>query len=139
MDTPDVESATESKGLPQNPGTDEKGTVAPTVGASTPKPEVNWDAIGAELTTTLRDQISDLVESGQADVSAYAGEISSTIVTAVRTGKHHLVDECRHQLRVLAEIHRIRFVGAGLVIVDKLMTTAAKVAMTMAAGLPGLV
>lgn len=72
---------------------------------------MNWEAfvegLGDEATAALKG----LVDGAQEDLKTYGKAIAKDMVAAVRDNRPEIQSELREQLKVLAEIHRIRLVG----------------------------
>lgn len=69
---------------------------------------VNWDQLRSDLGAQLATSLQGLVEGAAGDIQAYANAISAELVLALSTGNQEAVRELQGQLRVIAEINRVR-------------------------------
>lgn len=73
---------------------------------------LNRPDLREDLENALRTGLASVLEGAQADLQAFAHEISGDMVIAASTGNADALDELRAQVRALAEANRLRAVNA---------------------------
>lgn len=94
---------------------------------------VDLDRLKGDVTGALVDGISDLVEGTREDIESYASDISRDLLEAQFSGEDHLNAVLLDQLRVLAEINRVRVENHTLVVVANVVKAILKAAVAGAA------
>lgn len=85
---------------------------------------VNWDQLRDQLGSQLSTALQGLVEGAAGDVQAYANAIAAELVLALSAGNQEAVRELQGQLRVIAEINRVRLAHEKEQFVLSLISTA---------------
>lgn len=69
---------------------------------------LDLERLKADVADSLSDALADLLEGAQADLQLYAESISRDALEAHLTGQEEIQGQLLDQLKLLAEIHRIR-------------------------------
>lgn len=73
---------------------------------------VNWNLLRDQLGAQLAEGLHGLVEGAAGDLQTFANQIAAEMVLALSTGDDGSVRELKAQLRVMAEVNRVRFAKA---------------------------
>ena len=90
--------------------------------------KLDLDRLKSDLTDALSDGLADLVDGAKDDIKAYASDISKDMLEAHMTGQVEVKEQLMDQLKVLAEINRVRVENHTWVVVRKVVEVAFKAA-----------
>lgn len=74
--------------------------------------EVNWEELARGLGDQAVDMLKGLAQGAQEDLKSFGKDIALDLVRCVRENRPEVEAEVKEQMKVLAEIHRIKFEGA---------------------------
>lgn len=89
---------------------------------------IDLDRLKADLTDALSDGLADLVDGAKQDIKDYASDISKNMLEAHLTGQGEIKEQLMNQLKVLAEINRVRVENHAWIVVRKVVETAFRAA-----------
>lgn len=97
---------------------------------------MNWTQLQIQLGRQLAQSLQGLVEGAAADVTVYAETIAAELVVALSLGDAKAVLELKAQLKLLAEMQRVRIAAEKEQFVLSLISTAINAATSglLAAG-----
>lgn len=90
--------------------------------------QVDFEALGKTIGGQAVELFSGLVEGAAADLQAYGEEISKDLLRAVRDDRPEIAAEVKNQIKLLAEIHRLRTVSTSWEVVANAALMLAKAA-----------
>ena len=90
--------------------------------------KLDLDRLKGDLTDALSDGLSDLVDGAKEDIKAFAKDISRDMLEAHLTGETEVKAQLMAQLKVLAEINRVRVENHAWIVVRKVVETAFRAA-----------
>jgi hypothetical protein len=88
------------------------------------------DEVAHFMLNKLKDQFSGSIEGAEDDVEAFFAELSSDYAQAVVTGASDVSEEIIAQLDMLAEKHRLRFMGGVLDTIKTILQIVSAVIIT---------
>lgn len=94
---------------------------------------IDFDRLKEDLGRTLADGLMDLVDGAQDDVQAFASDISRDLLLAGLQGNLKIQAQLLDQLKILAEINRVRVENHAWVVVGKIARVAIEAAVAGAA------
>lgn len=94
---------------------------------------IDFDRLKEDLGRTLADGLMDLVDGAQDDVQAFASDISRDLLLAGLQGNLKVQAQLLDQLKILAEINRVRVENHAWVVVGKIARVAIEAAVAGAA------
>lgn len=77
-------------------------------------PGVDLGKLENEAKEILKAQLDKVLEGAKEDVEEFVKEISKDMIRAIMEGRDDLKQALKDQLKVLAEINRIRITNAGI-------------------------
>ena len=90
----------------------------------TPSTRIDWRVVTENLTGSLRNNLVGVVEGAAEDIEEYVNDIAIDMTRVLKAGKSELDSELRAQLRLVAELNRIRIANAQSAIFDQIITAA---------------
>jgi len=103
-----------------------------------PLPSVDWKALGAELSAIVSAEIAGVVDGAADDVVTFAQQVALDATRAIQLGRPELGAEVLAQLRALAELNRLRLVGAQWAVVDRLVGVLVRVGIAALGSVSGI-
>jgi hypothetical protein len=98
-------------------------------------PKVDWEALSKDIGAQGLDVLKGLLVGAEEDLKQFGVDIASDLARAMIEGRPEITAEIQEQVKVLAEIHRIKANGATWEFVGSVFATLAKVArMALVAG-----
>lgn len=76
--------------------------------AADPNDFVDWDSLQRDLTEAVTPILYELIEEGAEDVQKFGAQIAAQMIAAALEGNQDWTEELEAQVRVLAEIQRLR-------------------------------
>ena len=93
-----------------------------------PKPVFDLDALGAEIKTIVVNGLTDVLGGAQSDIQVYVTEILPQLTVAIAAGDP-IQGELEAQLKLVAEINKIRAINEAWQAVRGVLNVAAKAAV----------
>lgn len=92
--------------------------------------EIDFESLGKSLGAQGVDLLKGLLSGAKEDLQAYGQEIGKDLIRAVKEDRPELEAELKEQLKLIAEIHRIRLNETTWEFVGSVFTSLAKAART---------
>lgn len=86
--------------------------------------KLDLDRLKGDMTAALSDGLADLVEGTAEDLQAYSSAISQDLLLAGIAGDSDMQGQLLDQLKLLAELNRIRVENHAWVVVEKVVRVA---------------
>jgi hypothetical protein len=96
--------------------------------ADNPKLKIDWDELGSQAVSILRDFAGDVVTGAQEDIDDFWAEGARLLQAALMMDDDQAVDRVKAALRVVAEKNRLRVVNEKWEALEKGIDLAKKVA-----------
>lgn len=94
----------------------------------TQKLKVNWDELGSEAISILREFAGDVVEGAKDDIDDFWADGAVLLQTALMIGDYESVRRVKDALRVVAERNRLRIVNEKWVAFERTIELANRIA-----------
>lgn len=90
--------------------------------------DVNWEELASGLGDQAVDVLKGLAKGAEEDLKKFGKDIAVDLLRCVKEGRPEVEAELKEQMKVLAEIHRIKFEGAAGAFAMDAITILAKTA-----------
>lgn len=84
------------------------------------------NALREGLSLTLKEGFAEVVKGAEADLDLFARALSSDLMDAIESGDEEAYEQIGDQIKVLAEINRVRCVGFAWKTAERIARVAAK-------------
>lgn len=105
--------------------------------------EVDWKKVEKDLAGVVEGEFLTLFEGATHDIQTYAVEIAASLAKRMAAGEDSVSAELKGQLKMLAEVYRLKVSDASWSVVNQILNVAMGVAKTLLGaalgGLPGAV
>ena len=91
--------------------------------------QIDWKSLKGELSDYVVKSLKGTIQDAEADLKAYGTAIASGLIIAIRTGDADLAKELKAQVKVLAEIHRVKLNKKVEGLMNKFMDVGLRIGM----------
>lgn len=92
---------------------------------------IDWPGLSNELLGHIRKALGNLASGASEDLELFGREIAQDLVRAMQTGQSSLKDELLVQLRLIAEINRVRLTNEQWATLRAVMDTILRTGSTV--------